>query len=52
MTGLAGALVATTTLSTRIHYDEIQLVANYKKQQNLIEFMQESGHGGYMLGIS
>lgn len=45
-------LVATTALSTGIHYDEIQLVVNYGKPRNLIEFGQESGRGGRELVLA
>lgn len=50
--GIKKVLVATTALSTGIHYDEIQLVANYGKPRNLIEFGQESGRGGRELDIA
>ena len=45
-------LVATTALSNGIDYDEVQLVANYGKPRNIIEFGQESGRGGWALDIA
>ena len=50
--GSKKVLVATTALSTGIHYDEIQLVVNYGKPRNLIEFGQESGPGGRKLDVA